>query len=201
MTSATRSSLEGDKEPFLNLTDHLEYIWTARRLNPHQARWALFFTRFNFTLSYRPGSKNIKADALFRLHDSGEVPILSAPIIPPSWIVAHVLWNVDVDICQALQWEHAPATCPPERTYIPTGVRNWLLSWAHTTLASGHPDITRTIQSLFTKYWWPTFTWEVTRYAPATPAPYVLKPNLPGTLQKVNSFPFPCLSGLGPICP
>lgn len=47
-------------------TDHrnLEYIRAAKRLNPRQARWALFFARFQFTLSYRPGSKNVMADAL-----------------------------------------------------------------------------------------------------------------------------------------
>jgi hypothetical protein len=45
-----RHWLEGANEPFVILTDHqnLESIWTARRLNPRQARWALF-TRFDFT--------------------------------------------------------------------------------------------------------------------------------------------------------
>ncbi|KAK3527107.1 hypothetical protein QTP86_010887, partial [Hemibagrus guttatus] len=61
-----RPWLEGAKHPFLVLTDHknLEYLRDAKRLNPRQARWALFFTRFNFTIYYRPGSKNVKADAL-----------------------------------------------------------------------------------------------------------------------------------------
>ena len=64
--------LEGAKHPFLVWTNHrnLEYIQAATRLNPHQARWALFFTRFDFTLSYRLGSNNVKADALFRVHDT-----------------------------------------------------------------------------------------------------------------------------------
>ncbi|KAK3550994.1 hypothetical protein QTP70_011447 [Hemibagrus guttatus] len=49
-----RPWLEGAKHPFMVLTDHknLEYLWAAKRLNPRQARWALFFTRFNFTISY-----------------------------------------------------------------------------------------------------------------------------------------------------
>ena len=60
-----RHWLEGVQHLFMVWTDHknLEYIREARRLNPRQARWALFFTRFDFTLSFRPGSKNIKADA------------------------------------------------------------------------------------------------------------------------------------------
>lgn len=33
------------------------------RLNSHQAQWVLFLRRFNFTLTYRPGSHNIKSDS------------------------------------------------------------------------------------------------------------------------------------------
>ncbi len=84
-----RHWLEGAQQPFVVLTDHknLEYLREATRLNPHQARWALFFTRFNFSISYRPGSRNLKADALSRLHapedDSQEPePILPEDMLP-----------------------------------------------------------------------------------------------------------------------
>jgi len=55
-----RHWLEGARHPFLVLTDHrnLEYLCSAKRLNPRQARWALFFTQFNFSITYHPGSKN-----------------------------------------------------------------------------------------------------------------------------------------------
>ncbi|KAL0147091.1 hypothetical protein M9458_057615 [Cirrhinus mrigala] len=63
-----RHWLEGAGFPFIVWTDHknLEYIRTAKRMNSRQARWALFFGRFRFTISYRPGSKNGKPDALSR---------------------------------------------------------------------------------------------------------------------------------------
>ena len=53
-----RHLLEGATVPFIVWTDHqnLEYLRTAKRLNPRQARWSLLFNRFNFTLSYHPGS-------------------------------------------------------------------------------------------------------------------------------------------------
>ncbi len=56
-----RHWLEGLAQPFLVWTDHknLEYIRSAKRLSSRQARWALFFDRFDFTLSFRPGSKNV----------------------------------------------------------------------------------------------------------------------------------------------
>ncbi len=72
-----RHWLEGEGVPFIVWTDHknLEYIRSAKRLNSRQARWALFFGRFDFSISYRPGSKNIKPDALSRVFDRS--PIVS----------------------------------------------------------------------------------------------------------------------------
>lgn len=61
-------------QPFFVWTDpkNLEYLQSAKHLNARQTRWALFFNRFNFTLAYRPGTKNCKADALCSQHDTTE---------------------------------------------------------------------------------------------------------------------------------
>ncbi|KAK3567781.1 hypothetical protein QTP86_026451, partial [Hemibagrus guttatus] len=58
--------LEGAELPFIVWTDHknLEYLQTAKSLNPRQACWVLFFGRFRFALSYLPGAKNGKPVAL-----------------------------------------------------------------------------------------------------------------------------------------
>ncbi|KAK3529361.1 hypothetical protein QTP70_029335 [Hemibagrus guttatus] len=79
-----RHWLEGAKHPFMVLTDHknLEHLRDAKRLNPCQARWVLFFTRFDFTISYHPGSKNIKADALSCIHSLEENTEDPEPILP-----------------------------------------------------------------------------------------------------------------------
>lgn len=47
---------EGSQHPFMVLTDHknLQYLQETKR----QARWALFFMRFNFIISHQPGCKN-----------------------------------------------------------------------------------------------------------------------------------------------
>ncbi|KAK1788719.1 hypothetical protein P4O66_002537 [Electrophorus voltai] len=99
-----RHWLEGAKHPFLVWTDHknLAYLQQAKRLNPHQARWGLFFARFEFTLSYRPGTKNIKPDALSRLWES---LLPSAPpsiVIPRACIIAPIQWGVEKAVRQAL---------------------------------------------------------------------------------------------------
>ncbi|KKA22102.1 Retrovirus polyprotein, partial [Rasamsonia emersonii CBS 393.64] len=68
-----RAELEGlqREEPFDILTDHraLEYFMTTKRLNPRQVRWAEFLSRFHFLIRYRPGKRNMPADALSRQED------------------------------------------------------------------------------------------------------------------------------------
>ncbi len=90
-----RHCLEGAKHPFTVLTDHknLKYLHEEKWLNPHQARWALFFTRFNFSISYRPGSKNVKADALFCPHTPEEICDDPEPLIPKEMVVSPIQWS------------------------------------------------------------------------------------------------------------
>jgi hypothetical protein len=45
------------------------------------------------------------------------------------------------------------------------GVRDWLVTRAHTSLIAGHPGITtRTMQSLSEKFWWPTLAQDIANY-------------------------------------
>ena len=57
--------LEGSPHPIEIWSDHknLEYFRTAQSLNCRQARWSLFLSRFQFTISHRAGSLN-RADHL-----------------------------------------------------------------------------------------------------------------------------------------
>ena len=163
---AWRHWLEEARHPFLICTAHrtLEYIRATRRLNPRQARWAMFFTHFVFTLSYRPGSQNVKADALSRLYDTEERPMDPTPILPASCLVAPVVWELDADIEQALRAEPSPVHCPAGRLYVPSAVRDLLIYWAHTSPSSGHPGIGRTVRCLSGRYWWPTLAKDVRVY-------------------------------------
>lgn len=110
-----RHWLEGAKKPFLVWTDHknLEYIRTAKRLNSRQAHRALFFTRFHFTLSYRPGSRNAKPDALSRQfqkgEDSAEGPTC---ILPPACVIATLTWDIEERVRAATEGQPGPSACP-----------------------------------------------------------------------------------------
>ena len=68
---AWRHFLEGTMTRFEIWTDHknLEYFMKAQKLNRRQARWALYLSRFNFTLKHILGSKMGKADSLSRRPD------------------------------------------------------------------------------------------------------------------------------------
>lgn len=39
----------------------LSHSWSTSMANPRQARWCLFFSCFQFQISYQPCSKNVKA--------------------------------------------------------------------------------------------------------------------------------------------
>ena len=64
-------------------TDHknLEYFNCTKSLNPCQAHWAEVLSSFDFVISYHPGDKNGKADALSRRMDpeleGGSAPQMS----------------------------------------------------------------------------------------------------------------------------
>ncbi len=95
-----RHWLEGAVHPFQVITDHrnLEYLRDAKRLNPRQTRWALFFTRFNFTVTYRPGAQNSRADALSRLSKPSQDSTAPEAILPPALFISPIECSLNEDI-------------------------------------------------------------------------------------------------------
>ncbi|KAI2646606.1 Transposon Tf2-6 polyprotein [Labeo rohita] len=153
-----RHWLEGARHPFTILTDHknLEYLRAAKVLNHRQARWSLFFTRFNFIINYRPGSQNTKADALSRVHESEHASQPPETILPSSVIVAPIAWDLMTEITEAQTQDPPPADCPGDRTYVPAALRQRVLSEVHSVPSSGHPGIEATLHLLRNRFWWAT---------------------------------------------
>ncbi|KAK3507794.1 hypothetical protein QTP70_000406 [Hemibagrus guttatus] len=160
-----RHWLEGARHPFLVLTDHknLEYLRAAKRLNPRQARWALFFTRFEFSISYRPGSKNTKADALSRMFAPEESPETPEPILPADLIVSPITWSQET-LPPASVSTNTPPGCPRGSQYITQARRTSLIHTADTSLGTGHPGINETLSLLRDRFWWPSMAADVRRY-------------------------------------
>ncbi|KAK3524080.1 hypothetical protein QTP70_018012 [Hemibagrus guttatus] len=160
-----RPWLEGAKHLFTVLTDHknLEYLRDAKRLNPCQARWALFFTRFNFTISYRPGSKNVKADALSRIHSPEESTDDPEPIIPKKLFVSPITWSEET-LPESSASTNTPPGCPQGLQYIPRTRRTPLIHSSHTSLGTGHPGVNETLSLLKQRFCWPNMASDVRRY-------------------------------------
>jgi hypothetical protein len=95
--------LEGAGHLFFVWTDHknLEYLRTTKLLKSRQAGWALLFNRFNFSLSYRLGSKNIKPDALSRRYSPMVTPPEPETILPTSCLVTALNWGIGKRVREA----------------------------------------------------------------------------------------------------
>ncbi len=146
--------LEGALEPFWVWTDHkdLKNISSAKRLSSLQARWAFFFDRFCFPLSYRPGSKNIKPDALSRLFAS---PGREAPpdtISPRGVMVASVSWGVERRVREALWGVEVLRGCPTG-LFVPGPLLPSVLEWSHSSRLVCHPGVQRTLASVLYSSW------------------------------------------------
>ncbi|KAK3556047.1 hypothetical protein QTP70_001856 [Hemibagrus guttatus] len=161
-----RHWLEGARYPFQVLTDHrnLEYLHGAKRLNPRQARWALFFTQFQFTVSYRPGSKNGKADTLSRQFevagDSGQPDL----ILPAAALLAPVQWDLVDKIWRAHADEPPPAGCPSRKLFVPQQFWPLVMRWVHEAPSSRHPGTRQSTQLISRRFWWPSLGADVEGY-------------------------------------
>ncbi|KAK3520690.1 hypothetical protein QTP70_030553, partial [Hemibagrus guttatus] len=160
-----RHWLEGARYPFLVLTNHknLEYFRATKRLNPRQARWALFFTRFDFTISYRPGSKNTRADALSRLFAPEENPDVPETILLERVIVSPITWSEET-LLPTNASTNTPLGCPPGLQYITRARSTPLIHSAHTSLGTGHPGVNETLSLLKDRFWRPNMASDLRRY-------------------------------------
>uniref|UniRef100_A0A8C2EBD4 Gypsy retrotransposon integrase-like protein 1 n=1 Tax=Cyprinus carpio TaxID=7962 RepID=A0A8C2EBD4_CYPCA len=166
-----RHWLEGARFPFIVWTDHknLEYIRTAKRINSRQARWALFFGRFRFTISYRPSSKNGKPDALSRIFEAEARPTLPVAILHPERVVAAVAWGVESKVRTALRDASVPTGCPEGLLFVPESVRTSVLQWGHSSSLACHPGATRTFRLIKQRFWWPSVAQDARRFVSACP--------------------------------
>ncbi|KAK3563922.1 hypothetical protein QTP86_004864 [Hemibagrus guttatus] len=173
--------------------DHrnLEYLRITKCLNSRQARWALFFTRFEFSVTYCPRSKNGKADALFRQFENPKPPPHPESILPSATILAPVWWNLVEEIQQAHTNEPPPANCPPDKLYVPDTFHQQVMKWVHESPSSGHSGINQSIQLLRRKFWWASLRQNMEAYVKSCPtcAQTCISRQLPEGLLKVLTTP------------
>jgi len=159
-----RHWLEGAQHPTLVWSDHknLIYIRAARCLNSRQARWAQFLGRFEFTLTFRPGSRNTKADALSRIHEPES-------ILPPACVVGMVTMDIEGVVARAQLAQPDPGNGPPHRLFVPDSVRTEVLQWGHASQVACHPRVHRTHSFLSRRFWWPSLGADAREFVAACP--------------------------------
>jgi len=189
-----RHWLEGTELPFQVWTDHknLEYIRSAQRLNSRQARWSLFFTRFNFFLSYRPGSRNVKADALSRQFGrEGDTRGIPDTILPAPRVIGVLAWEIEERVKTALVDQPGPSSCPLNRLFVPQVLRAEVLQWAHSSRLSCHPGIQRTRGMVLQRFWWATLEADTREFVNACPVCNRHKPSHQAPAGLLHPLPVP----------
>ncbi|KAI2661117.1 Transposon Tf2-9 polyprotein [Labeo rohita] len=164
-----RHWLQGGSDPFTIWTDHqnLTVIRQTKQLNPRQARWALFFEHFHFHLSYRPGSKNTKADAISRQHQRDTISSEPAPVLPSHIILAPLQWGLEERVRQSHGLEPPPPETPAGRLFVPDHLRREVFQWGHDSTFAGHQGVQRTISFIDRAFWWRTLRRDVQEYVQA----------------------------------
>ena len=116
-----RYLLEGAPHCIEILTDHrnLTYFTMAQKLNRRQARWSLFLSRFDFTITHRPGKSSGKPDALSRQndYDKGEEDNKDMVLLTPNFFAAQatsaiLMEGIDVQFMERIR------NCPQRDTEV-----------------------------------------------------------------------------------
>ncbi len=110
-----------------------------------------FFGRFDFSLSYRPGSK---PDALSGIFDHFERPSTPECIIPERLVVSTLTWEVESKVRTALERVTPPPGCPPGRLFVPGRLRSDVFRWGHCSNVACHPGVNHTSFLVKQQFWW-----------------------------------------------
>ncbi|KAJ1157947.1 hypothetical protein NDU88_010644 [Pleurodeles waltl] len=168
-----RHYLWGAQHPVTVYTDHrnLQYMKEARQLTQRQMRWMLFFSEYEFVVTFRPGVDNRKADSLSRQRDARN--ITSRPdeaIIQPEKVlcalhISHFLekvskhksaaqWKEWAEVSQDRTLKHG-IPLQGNRLYLPTPeLRMQAFNWCHDAVTAGHPGYTKTAQIVQRHFRW-----------------------------------------------
>ncbi|KAI2645588.1 Transposon Tf2-9 polyprotein [Labeo rohita] len=132
-----RSSADGKMHPCVYFSHHLspaERNYDIGNRDLLAVKLALEEWRHwleDFSISYRPGSKNIKPDALSRIFDHSERPSFPESIVPQK-------------VRTASQGVTPPPGCLPGRLFVPECLRSEVIRWGHYSKVACHPGVNRT---------------------------------------------------------
>ena len=156
-------------------------------LTRRQARWAEELQSYNIQWHYKPGSKNVVADALSR-HPVKEATLVASSVNHSRKQVKQLTTSVPFldrvkEGYKVDSWFADPANTDPltvvdgvytlaDTIVLPDhdGLRKQVMQECHDTPYSGHPGRDKTLQLVKHMFWWPTLTTDVTQYVKYCPS-------------------------------
>lgn len=158
-----RHLLEGAEQPFvISLIIRTSFTSEQRNCLTPAKPMVSVFDRLNFSLSFHPGHKNAKADALSRQFAPDTDQTVHASVLPAACQVAFLSWGIEETIWQALQDEPDPGTGPPGRQYVPSAARATVIRWWSPVTLTAH-----TTAVIKRHFWWESLERDVQEYVAA----------------------------------
>jgi hypothetical protein len=162
---------------FTVYSDHgpLRYMQTQPHLTSRQARWQEILSEFDFTIEYKPGKKNVVADALSRRADHKETlaAVSSANVASLRTEIKDGYAN-DPACKKILERpnEHKEFTVEngmiykQQRMYVPNNmdIKKRILYEHHDAPTAGHVGVTKTTRNVSRLFYWPKLHQEVKQY-------------------------------------
>ncbi|KAJ1141703.1 hypothetical protein NDU88_008031 [Pleurodeles waltl] len=179
-----RHFLMGSKEPFEARTDHrnLQCLRNFQCQNSRQARWAFFFSQYDFYITYIPGSQNILADALSRRYpECSDSPVQN--LFESNKIIGLVQTFLDQVKSEYSRLETTEMNKLRPQLHIDQGyyyhnkalfvptklVQTEALRMCHDSPIAGHRGMKATQELLLRSFWWPTLKADTEDYVPSCP--------------------------------
>lgn len=154
-----RHWLEGAEKPFLVWIDHknLKYIKIAKHLNSKRARWALFVSCFNFSLSYSPGSRHMKPDALSHQFTEEGGPSEPDTILSSHCLITSAQFSAEQEELGAMYQHPLPGNKHRGKLFVPVYVHPQILQWFHASRLTSQ------------RFLWPQMQKDMLEYVTACP--------------------------------
>ncbi len=161
----------------------------GQEVKPSSSQMGTILYPFPIKISYRPGPRNVKADALSRIYtpegDSGE----PEGILPAEIITSPIQWTSPSVASTTLPAN--PPGCPPDHQYVPRTRRTPLIHTTHTSLGTGHPGANATLSLLRDRFWWPNMARDVRRFVQGCPNCAISKSSRHLPAGKILPLPIP----------
>lgn len=166
--------------PFIIITDHksLKDLMSQVLQTPEQQHYLSKLLRFDYSIQYRPGSKNVAADALSWVPVSGtthfSLSMVNFEILEQlrlslqdnhdfqelsSRITVDPDGHADFAVCRGLIFHKQKIWLPPAHPFI-----HLLLEEFHSTPVGGHLAFAKTLRRLQDNFTWPTMHSDVRHF-------------------------------------